>query len=70
MIQTINLYGMSIDRFKHSLKVLLTEQIYQNDDFFFLHFVPLKICSKNEFDKIYKPKIERVLEKGFDEFFG
>jgi hypothetical protein len=70
MIQSINLYGMSIDRFKHTLKVLLTEHIYENDEMFFLHFIPLKLCSKSEFEKVYKPRIERVLSKGFDEYYG
>lgn len=45
---------MSIEKFKRILKVLIAEHIFQNDDTFFLHNIPLDLCTKKEFDKKYK----------------
>lgn len=70
LIQSINLYGMSIEKFKRMLKMLVSEHIFKEEDTFFLHFVPLKLCSKSEFQSVYKPRIERVLRTGFEEFHG
>lgn len=36
-IQTINLFGMSVDKFRRMLKVLISQHMFENDDFFFLH---------------------------------
>jgi len=46
LIQTINLYGMSLDKFKLILRTLLTENIRANTTSFFIHFLPLEHCTK------------------------
>lgn len=70
LIQNINLFGMSIDKFKRMLKALVSEHVFKNDEYFFVHFVPLRLCSKREFENEYKKRLETVLAVGFDEFFG
>lgn len=52
IIETINLFGMSVMKFKRIIKVLIAEHIYRNQDYFFVHKVPLPLCSKKEFAKI------------------
>lgn len=34
-----------------------------------VHFVPLRLCSKKEFEKNFKPRLENALSAGYDEFF-
>lgn len=36
LIETINLYGMSIDKFKRTLRLILIENMYQNP-YYFVH---------------------------------
>lgn len=52
------------------LKVLITEHIYNDQDFFFVHLVDLKLCSKKEFNSTYLSKLDDEITKGFDEFYG
>ena len=40
------------------------------DDFFFLHSIPLTLCSKKEFESQYRSRIEKVISSGFDEYFN
>jgi len=49
IVQSINLFGMSVEKFKRMLKVLISEHIYQNESMFFLHMIPLTLCSKKVF---------------------
>jgi hypothetical protein len=37
---------MSVEKFKRILKILLIEHIYEKDDYFYIHLVDLKLCSK------------------------
>ena len=41
LIESINLYGMSIDKFKRTLRLILVENIYSNP-FFFVHEACIK----------------------------
>lgn len=67
IIQTINLFGMSVMKFKRILKVLIAEHIYQNQDYFFVHKVPMSLCSKKEFAKI-EGELRGCANSGFEEF--
>jgi hypothetical protein len=49
MIETINLFGMSVDKFKRIIKVLISEHLFKMDDFYFLHKIHIPLCSKKEF---------------------
>lgn len=53
-IQTINLFGMSVDKFRRMLKVLVAEHVFSNDDFFFLYLADFKVCGKKEFSTKYQ----------------
>ena len=63
LVQTINLYGMSVDKFRRMLKVLIAEHIYHNLDLYYLHNIPFKLCSKKEFNSKYKGLILEQLQK-------
>jgi hypothetical protein len=41
LIETINLYGMSIDKFKRTLRLILVENMFSNP-FYFVHLVCLE----------------------------
>lgn len=60
MIETINMYGMSINKFKRTLRTILIENIYSNP-YYFVHQVCLEQAdsvdyASSEFDK-------KILEK-------
>ena len=61
------MYGMSVEKFKRILKVLIAEHVYQNDDYFFVHNVQLGLYSKKEYAKIHEKLLKEVTQ-GFDEF--
>lgn len=67
LIQTINLFGMSVMKFKRILKVLIAEHIYKNQDYFFVHNVHMTLCSKKEFAKI-EANLSACANSGFAEF--
>ena len=69
-IQTINLFGMSVDKFRRMVKTLICEHIYDDQDFFYVHMANLKIFSKKTFNETLKQKLEDEIQKGFDEFPG
>lgn len=49
LIETINLYGMSVDKFKRIMKCILTEFFYKND-LYALHLVELKLYKRENID--------------------
>ena len=65
LIQSINLYGMSLDRFKLILRTLLNENIRANQETFYIHFMPLTLCSKKEWEKKYAKKLGLLIDKSF-----
>ncbi len=46
LVETLNLYGMSIDKFKKTLRLILAENFYDNA-YFFVH----SVCLKDSKDK-------------------
>lgn len=58
---------MSVEKFRRILKVLIAEHIYQNQDYFFVHNVPVGLCSKKEFT-LLTDKLEKCIRTGFEEF--
>ena len=49
LIETINLFGMSVEKFKRILKVLISEHLFKIEEFSFLHQLHLPLCSKKDF---------------------
>jgi len=49
IIENINIFGMSSDKFSRILRALISEHIHADEDFYFVHVVPLRLCSKKEF---------------------
>lgn len=47
------------------LRTLLAENMRANDNTFFIHYVPLVLCSKKEFNAKYRARVHAVLKKGF-----
>lgn len=68
MVQTINLYGMSVDKFRRMLKVLIAEHIYDNEAMSVLHNTPLKLCSKKEYNTYFKPLLRSQLALALEDF--
>jgi flagellar biosynthesis chaperone FliJ len=66
LIQQINLFGISADKFERILRVLIATHIYQDNQTFLLHTVPLKLTSKKVFEHHYRKQLERTLNDGFD----
>jgi len=40
------MFGMSVDKFKRIVKVLIAEHVYRNEDYFFAHNIPIGLLSK------------------------
>jgi hypothetical protein len=40
------MFGMSVDKFKRIVKVLIAEHVYQNEFYFFAHNIPIGLLSK------------------------
>jgi len=40
------MFGMSVDKFKRIVKVLIAEHVYQNELLFFVHNTPIGLLSK------------------------
>ena len=53
IIETINMYGISVERFKRTLKILVAEHVFLDDDYFFAHNINIGLLSKKEFAKIH-----------------
>lgn len=60
MIETINLYGMSVDKFKRTLRLILIENIYENP-FYFVHLTCL------DTDKAIKNSSQGFSDSKFNE---
>lgn len=54
LIETINLFGMSVDKFKRILKVTIAEHIFADEDFFYLHKLQLPLMTKKVFLQKYR----------------
>jgi hypothetical protein len=67
LIETINLFGMSVDKFKRTLKVLISEHLFSIDDYYFLHKLHVPLCSKKEFVQIYIPELTLLMNQNFND---
>lgn len=65
LIETINLFGMSVDKFKRILKVLLSEHIYKIRDYSFLHKIHMPLCSKKDFVHVWMPELSSLMAQNF-----
>lgn len=49
LIQTINLFGMSVEKFRRIIKILITEHVVKSKDIFYIHELKLGLMTKKEF---------------------
>ena len=61
LIETINLFGMSVEKFKRILKVLLSEHLFKIMDYSFLHKIHLPLCSKKDFVQEWMPQLTTLM---------
>ena len=62
IIQQINMFGMSIQRFRHSLKVLISRHLFEtNQRYVFLNLIPLILCTKKEWNEVYHEQVINTL---------
>jgi hypothetical protein len=57
---------MSADKFSRILRVVIAEHLFKDEQNFLLHIVPLRLCSKKEFELKYRKEMEKALNDGFD----
>jgi hypothetical protein len=60
LVEIINLNGMSVNKFKRILRILITDFFLQND-FYFLHYEPIRMSSEKEFENDIKKKLFKNL---------
>lgn len=65
LIETINLFGMSVEKFKRILKVLLSEHLFKIMDYSFLHKIHLPLCSKKDFVQEWMPQLTTLMAQNF-----
>ena len=52
------MFGMSIQRFRHSLKVLISRHLFEtNQRYVFLNLIPLILCTKKEWTEVYHQQV-------------
>ena len=61
---------MSVDKFRRILKILLSKHIQQNQDFWFLHWIPMQLCSKKDFQKYMAPAISKNVKEGLTQYYS